>query len=186
MLLQLIINQPQALGTIVRNTPLWVGGLLAALLALGLSQLRERSASLVRVSIMPVAMVALSVLQMVSNFGKSPQLTLMFGAWLVMACVVLAGVSGGSSGARYNSASRRFVVPGSWVPLALILGIFLTKFVAGVEMAMQPQLVSDDLFTLTVSALFGVFNGVFAGRAAKLWRLALQSTKITPRSTLNA
>jgi hypothetical protein len=45
MLIQLITQQPQMLGPIVRITPPWVWGLLAALLALGLSQLRSRNVS---------------------------------------------------------------------------------------------------------------------------------------------
>ena len=58
MLLTLVLHQPQMLGTFVRHTPVWVWGLLAALLALGASQLRERTASLARVSALPLGMTA--------------------------------------------------------------------------------------------------------------------------------
>lgn len=174
MLLQLIINQPQALGTVFKRTPVWVWGLLATLLVLGLSQVRDRTASLVRVSIMPLAMTAFSLWGTASAFGHSPQLGAVLGIWLGTAAAVLALVAPGSSGARYDAASRSYALPGSWAPLVLILGIFLTKYVVGVELAMQPQLARDSQFALTVAALYGVFNGLFAGRAVRLWRLALK------------
>ena len=55
MLLQLLVNHPEAIGQILKNTPTWVWGLFTGLMALGLSQVRDRTQSLVRVSIMPVA-----------------------------------------------------------------------------------------------------------------------------------
>ena len=61
------------------------------------------------------------------------------------------------------------------MPLALIVGIFLTKYFVGVELAMQPTLARDGTFALQISALYGVFNGLFAARALRMWRLAQQS-----------
>lgn len=174
MLLQLITQHPQALGTIARNTPTWVWGLLAALMAVGLSQLRDRSASLLRVSIVPVGMTAFSAWGLVSAFGGSPHLAPMLAVWLGSAAVVLAAMAPGRSTARYDAATRTYALPGSVVPLLLIMGIFLTKYGVGVELAMQPQLVADSSFVLPVAAAYGVFNGLFTGRAARLWRLALQ------------
>ncbi len=39
---------------------------------------------------------------------------------------------------------------------------------------MQPQLARDAQFTLVTGTLYGVFSGLFAGRAIRLWRLALR------------
>jgi hypothetical protein len=65
-------------------------------------------------------------------------------------------------------------MPGSVVPLLLILGIFMTKWLVGVQLAIVPRLAADVGFALPVAALYGVFTGLFAGRAARLWRLALR------------
>ena len=46
MLIQMLVHHPQMLGTILKHTPTWVWGLLAALIALGLAPARSRSASL--------------------------------------------------------------------------------------------------------------------------------------------
>ena len=72
MLLQLLADHPQAVVPVLRQTPVWVWGLLAAFLALGLSQLRERTASLARVSLMPLAMTRFSGSGPYSAFGATP------------------------------------------------------------------------------------------------------------------
>ncbi|KRB99988.1 hypothetical protein ASE11_10105 [Hydrogenophaga sp. Root209] len=56
----------------------------------------------------------------------------------------------------------------------LIVGIFLVKYVVGVDLAMEPQLVQETPYVLCVAALYGAFTGVFVGRASRLWRLPLR------------
>ena len=177
MLIQLITNQPQVLGSILKNTPAWVWGLLAGLLVLGFSQTLGRRASLRRITVMPVAMTGLSLWGAVSAFGNSPVFGYVLLAWFAGAAAMLALIApmAPAAGTRFDASSRRFEMPGSWVPMVMILGIFLTKYVVGVELAMQPSLAQDSQFTLVVGALYGLFSGVFAGRAARLWRLALRA-----------
>jgi len=155
MLLNVIVHQPQALIQIVTHTPYWVWGLLAALVGLGASQLCDRTASLRRTLLMPVGMAIFSVAGVVSAFG---------GAGQTAAQAISTAAS-----------SRSFHVPGSAMPLALIIGIFLTKYFVGAELALQPSLARDGAFALQISALYGVFNGLFAARALRLWRLAQHS-----------
>ena len=174
MLLQMLANNPQMLGTVIRNTPVWVGGLLAALTWLGLSQARTRTASLARIVVMPVAMTGLSIWGTFSAFGNSPMIGYVMLAWMFAAAVMLALIAPMSppAGTTYDSASRTFALRGSWVPMLLILGIFLTKYVVGVDTTMDPSLARDGQYTLIVGALYGMFSGVFAGRAVRLLRLA--------------
>ena len=61
MLLNLIVHQPQAMLQVISHTPYWVWGMLAGLVGLGASQLRDRSASLLRTQLMPLGMAAFSV-----------------------------------------------------------------------------------------------------------------------------
>jgi hypothetical protein len=174
MLIQLLTQHPEALGTIVSHTPMWVWGLLAALVALGSTQLRDRSASLLRVSTLPIGMTAFSLWGTLSAFGGSALLPQLLAAWAAaaaMACVPIALLP---VDARYDAASRSYALRGSVVPLLLILAIFLVKYAVGVELAMAPGRVQDAGYVLTVVALYGAFSGVFLGRAARLWRLALR------------
>ncbi|HXD39002.1 MAG TPA: DUF6622 family protein [Ramlibacter sp.] len=174
MLIQMLIQQPQMLGTVLKNTPLWVGGLFAALIALGLSQVRSRTAGLARVTVVPAVMTTLSLLGTVSTFGGSPLIGSVLLAWLAAAAASLAIIAtmAAPAGTLYDAATRKFHQPGSWVPMLLILGIFLTKYIGGVDLAMQPGLARDAQYTLTTAVLYGLFSGIFIGRAARLWRIA--------------
>ncbi len=173
-LVQLLAFQPQAVAAILKGTPVWVWGLLAGLMALGFSQVRDRTASLMRVSIMPVAMTVFSVAGIVTAFGRASGLAAVLALWLAVAVVVAGVVALGQSGATYDTRSRQYTLPGSWMPMLLIAGIFLTKYAVGIELAMQPNVVLEAGFTLPVAAVYGVFTGLFVGRAARLWRLALR------------
>lgn len=187
MLFQLIAQKPQMLGSILSHTPPWVWGLLAALAALGLSQVKHRTVGLRRVTFMPLTMTAFSLWGTVAAFGSSPQFVGVLLVWAAAAAVALAAVAslGVPAGTGYDAATRRFAMPGSWIPLALIVGIFLTKYVVGVDLAMEPSLAQDGSYTLAMAAIYGAFSGVFAGRAARLWRLALRRSPSEP-STVTA
>lgn len=178
MLLQLLADHPQAVVPVLRQTPVWVWGLLAAFLALGLSQLRARTASLARVSLMPLAMTLFSVSGTYSAFGATPHRGLAITAWLIAAVFAFALVARGRAhGVQYDPARRLYRLPGSVAPLLLIVGIFLVKYVVGVDLTMAPQLVQDTQYVLCVAALYGAFTGFFVGRASRLWRLAIRPAK---------
>lgn len=164
------------LNLIFTQTPIWVWILLAALLWLGLSQTVSRTASLKRITIMPLAMIGLSIFGTVTVFGT--QLSILF-AWLGAGAVMLSLILSKASAAaiKYDAAKKIFSLPGSWVPLVLILGIFITKYAVGFMMAMQPLLAQDVNFALFFTTLYGAFSGVFLARAVSLWRVAFQADK---------
>ncbi|WP_225781782.1 DUF6622 family protein [Xenophilus sp. Marseille-Q4582] len=159
---------------ILLHTPAWVYALFAALLWLGGRQLRDQTAPLWRVVLMPVAMVALAVYGVVAAFGQSPAGLGALAGWAVAAALLAALVLRRPlpAGTRYDAATRRLHQAGSWVPLALILAIFLTKYTVAVALVMQPELARQSLLAVAVSTLYGVFSGLFVGRALRLWRLA--------------
>jgi uncharacterized membrane protein len=161
---------------IVSFTPLWVWGLLAALLVLGFSQARDRSASLTRIIVMPAGMTAFSLWGTISAFGAS---VAVLGIWSAAAAALLLAVTTlfGKAQARYDAQTRQFQLPGSWVPMALIAGIFLTKYAAGVSMTMYPELKFNLTFALGLATVYGAFSGIFAGRAARLLLLALRPSQ---------
>lgn len=164
------------LNQILNHTPIWVWALLAALLWLGLSQTVNRTASLKRISIMPLVMIGLSLLGTVSVFGSDAQLLL---AWLLAGglTTTLMLQKAPNAAIRYDASSRLFSLPGSWVPLLLILGIFVTKYTVGMMTAMQPELKHELGFSLSCATLYGAFSGVFLARALGLWQLAYLAEK---------
>ena len=156
---------------ILSRTPVWVWGLLTVLLALGFKQSRRASLSLKRVIILPVAMTGLSILGVISAFGAAPAGLL---AWAVAAIVAssLVWQLPTPAGTRYDAASDSFEVPGSWIPLVSMVGIFATKYAVGISLAMHLEFVREVSFVMATCALYGAFSGVFIGRAARLCRLA--------------
>jgi len=169
---------------ILINTPRWVWILLLALLWLGASQAVTRTVSLRRITLLPLVMTGLSLYGTVAAFGPDlPVLLAWLGAAGLMAMLVLQ--PGLPDGARYHPATRRFTLPGSLIPLMLILGLFSIKYVVGASTAMQPALARDATFSLGFGTLYGAFSGVFLARAARLWRLALQTDQ-TPRTIVAA
>ncbi|MEJ6023918.1 DUF6622 family protein [Ramlibacter sp. PS4R-6] len=176
MLIPMLIDHPQVIGPVLRGTPGWVWGLLAALVALGVTQLRDRQASLVRVSIMPVAMTGFAIWGLVGAFSAASAFGYMMIAWMLVAAVVFAGIAmtAAPKGTEYDAAQRTFFLPGSWVPLALILAVFLTRYVVNIDIAMQPSLKQDGSYMAVVAGIYGISTGLFVGRAARLWRLAAE------------
>jgi len=180
MLYDILLHHPEAFAAMLRGTPTWVWGVLAALVVLGLSQLRDRTASLLRTSLVPVGMTAFSAWGMLSAFGGTPIGAEVLSVWIGIAVLVTAALAPGRAAATYDPARREYRMPGSVVPLLLIVGIFVTKWMVGVQLAILPRLAADTAFALPVAAVYGIFTGLFAGRAARLWRLALRSGTAVP------
>lgn len=162
---------------ILANTPRWVWILLIALLYLGLIQTRTRSLSLKKMMIMPLAMLGFSLFGTYSAFGGTA-LTML--VWLVAAVIVFAWLFRTSSPvyAHYDAWSQTLRVPGSWLPMALILGIFFTKYLVGAIASSQPALLHELGFSLSFSALYGAFSAAFLARAARFLRLAVQTVDL--------
>lgn len=158
---------------ILRGTPVWVWGLLALLVAIGVSQSMPRSVSARRAYVVPALMVALSLGGVASTFGARPAALAAWAAGLALA--ILAGVDAvAPRGARWVSAASRFELPGSWLPLALILALFCVKYGVGVGLAIAPALAANLHFEVGIAFAYGVFSGLFAARAVALRRIAAQ------------
>jgi len=161
----------QMLTQILAGTPLWVFALFALLLWLGGRQLVAHDIALRRATILPFAMTALSIYGLLSVFSHQPVAVL---GWAVAALMTGIAVLQRAlpDSTRYDPAARRVHLAGTAVPLAMMMGIFFTKYVVAVQIAMHPPLTGDRVFALCVGALYGAFSGMFAARGLRLWRLA--------------
>jgi len=152
------------------HTPSWVWLLLAGLCVLGFSQTRSRQVSLQRQFILPLAMLALSLSGMTTSLGMSVTVLSIWGSALLISATGLLEMGVGR-GIRYDKESQLFSIPGSWLPLLLILTMFITKYSVNASLAIQPALAQQVAFTLGFSALFGVLNGAFLVRVLVALRL---------------
>lgn len=161
--------------SVLQHTPVWVWGLLALLIALGLRQRRTHDLSPARATLPPLAMLLLALAGVLGTFGSAAALL----AWAAVTVGVAAAWTGRAApNARWLPAEQRFRLPGSWLPLGLMMGIFITKFAVGVGIALHPALARSTAFALGVSALYGMFSGIFAARALALQRLRGRAMRV--------
>jgi hypothetical protein len=164
--------------SILQHTPGWVWGLFTALIALGLSQTRDRDVTLLRVTILPLVLIALSMSGVFSAFGHSP---IALGGWAsgVGVALTFGRQFVAVRGARWLPDTGRLHLPGSWLPLVLIIGLFCVKYFAGASLAMHPALATDATFAGLCSLAYGSFSGLFLARALSLRRLATRGADLS-------
>jgi membrane associated rhomboid family serine protease len=160
--------------TIVQQTPHWVWGVFAALTVLGCKQSVPRRRSLRSATALPVAMALLSLYGVASAFSSQPLALL---AWVTGVAVALALSQGLRvwDGIRWLESERSVLMPGSWLPLVLLLGLFLTKYAAGVALSINPELAAEASTAGFVGLVYGAFSGVFLSRALAVWRAVRQT-----------
>ncbi|MBC3873083.1 DUF6622 family protein [Undibacterium flavidum] len=167
---------------IFTHTPVWVWLLLAGLCLLGYSQTKTRQVTLQRVLIMPLVMLLLSLRSMHSGIGADP---FILGAWAIT--VALSGLlfvrRPLSNQHHYDHTTQRFTIAGSWLPMFLILAMFIAQYALNVSLAIRPELAQHAKFTLGFAILFGIFNGAFLARPIKLIRLKNQSQEQLAQAT---
>ncbi|MDB5978016.1 MAG: hypothetical protein JWR07_4776 [Nevskia sp.] len=155
---------------IVRHTPSWVWLLLAALLWRGYGMTRPQQVTQLRVAMLPALFTALSFGGVLSTFGAQPGALLCWASGLVLSAYEVQR-HGAPKGAAYLAQSRSYALPGSWVPLLLIVLIFVVKYGVGIQLALHGELRQVEPFVLAVSTAYGALSGVFLGRALRLWHL---------------
>jgi hypothetical protein len=152
---------------ILQNTPYWVWGVLVLLLVLGLSQTRTRSVSPVLVFVLPLIMIPLSFYAVAASFGIRPLPLTAWALGIVAALALNRFAFRAPAGVRFLRDAGKFEIPGSWIPLFLMMVIFLARFVLGVTTAVNPALAGNEIFTGAVGAILGLCSGTFAARAMK-------------------
>ncbi len=155
---------------ILQGAPLWVWALLALLLFLGIRSLRTRSIPVASLIALPLAFFGLSISNLLPLDELSP---LRIGVWVA---ALLVGLIPGWFLVRpqriaIDRPARRITVPGSIVPLLLMLAAFAGGFYFGYLFARYPELKSD-VVTLALASIYrGLMSGYFLGQALRLFRL---------------
>ncbi|MFA9217063.1 MAG: DUF6622 family protein [Sphingomonadaceae bacterium] len=157
---------------IISHTPTYVWAILAFLIYRGVQACRDRVTSLRGLFIIPLVMLVLALQDLAVKFGLNG---LTAGLWLLglTAGAVLAWQLIDAGRIQVNRADGTVVQRGSVLPLLLMLAIFLTKYSVAVLFAVLPALHQSSAFLAVVCVLFGLFNGIFAGRLARylsVWR----------------
>jgi hypothetical protein len=152
---------------ILYHTPIWVFVLFFVLLVFGLMQTRTRTVRRIPAFLLPAGMIALSLAGINSSFGLRP---LALASWAI--ALAIAAVIGYAlfrdKRVEYDATEKKFFVPGSWVPLAVIMAIFFAKYAYAVMHALSADVISTSSFVAVLSGVYGLLSGYFAARALNL------------------
>lgn len=150
------------------SMPAWVPALFVALVVLGYRQALPRTVKPGALVALALAMLGLSFYGLVGTFGSEPLALLAWAAGY--AASVSLGTRRFSVGLSPLGSSVR--VPGNWVPMVLLLGIFVAKFALGFATAVHSPLLHQTFFVVAASAALGVLSGGFGARAVAVLRCA--------------
>ena len=162
---------------ILSHTPAWVFGLLFGLMILGLQQTRDRQVKRWLAYLLPFGMVILSLVGVISNFGAQ---LLSVSLWAAGLCVMSAiGYHFFPvKNIRFFAGTNQFYIPGSWIPLLVILAIFFTKYVVAVLYALANPITAQLAFMPVLCVAYGGFSGYFVARALCLLRASRETHEL--------
>ncbi len=152
---------------ITSRTPPWVWALLAGLVLLGLLQARARSRTQAGLLAAPLAMLGFALFSMAGSVAAQP---LVLPAWaLGFGAALLAARQLPLPAGLHRQHDGRLHVPGSWLPMLLILGLFTLRYAVNVSQALHPELRAAAEFITPVALGYGAISGLLLGRV--LWQL---------------
>lgn len=166
---------------LLSHIPTWVFAVFGLLLFLGWRQARTRVVVPGFVIGVGLAMVAFSLWGVLSAFSGVGSA---IAVW-ALALALTIGAGGrllAPRGMAHAQAPGRVQVPGSWVPLALMMAIFGLKFMLGYEAAVGTPLVPQSAAGLAVAAALGLISGSFLTRALAVHRFSRAAGVATPHA----
>jgi hypothetical protein len=148
------------------RTPVWVYALFLVLLYLGYVQSKTRRISGAKLAALPVVLGAFSLYGVYSAFGAHATGIAGWGIGVMLA-LALNGVTRQPRDVTYEAAERVFTIPGSWIPLALMMAMFFTRYAVTVVLTTSPALADVAVFAAAVSLVYGLLSGTFLARAMR-------------------
>jgi hypothetical protein len=148
---------------ILSHTPYWVWGILALLVGLGVRMMKPRQVSARQLTMLPLVMTSYSLVSLYASFGAQSILLPAWGAGVAIALAIGRWLISPAN-VRYDTRTQRFSLPGSVLPLLLMLSIFGVKFVIGFAAAQVPMLMTDPQFVGMLSLISGLLSGGFLVR----------------------
>jgi len=167
---------------ILQHIPVWVFLILAGLLWLGLSARKDRMIRWRVPIIVPVALTIMAITSLLAQYGATDLLWPALAAWAGVCALVAWRFANRPlpETFQYDIESAKFQLPGSYLPLAMYMGIFAFKFMVGFMSGMRMPIVNELLFVLGISGVYGLFSGLFLSNA---WRLkTLRHNTITSKA----
>jgi hypothetical protein len=151
------------------SLPIWIYILFFSLIYVGYKQTRARKVSRFRITVLPAVMMSLSfygVLHVAHSTG------LAMAVWLlgIGAAFAINSTIGHGRGVVLHPDRSHYVVPGSLIPMMLIMSVFAAKFTLGYLSGSHMVSAGGTGFIVSSSAIAGLISGTFAARAVLIFR----------------
>ncbi len=157
---------------ILSHTPLWVWLLLAFVLWRGVAMLNPRAVEPRRALVVPAVFLIWGLTGMLSSRGLGFDLV-----WFALGGAIGAGLgmalAGFSAPPGLDVERGLLLMPGSFVPLALIVIAFPVKYALAVAIATANGPSQAAYYASLSAAIGGGFAGLFWGRTLTQFRRAL-------------
>lgn len=109
---------------IIKHTPVWVFILFVGLLYLGYSQTKNRKVQMQKLFVLPISMILLSIFGTISAFGINKISLISWFVSTILSLIIGLKLSYPKN-INYDKSKKVFNISGSWIPMILILIIFL-------------------------------------------------------------
>jgi len=162
---------------ILRHTPPWVWGILAAITLLGLHQLRDHTVTRARLLAAPLGLGAYSLWGATAVFGIDAA-----AAWLAGMALAVGANQRLLQWPRAIAVQGdgRFALRGSPWPLLLMWAIFGMRYALAVTLVFQPTLATQTAWALGAPLVYGALSGLFAARAWRVLQSARAPAQVQP------
>ncbi len=147
----------------LKSTPIWVYLLFFYCIFIGVISRKDGVVSIYKMLIMPIVFTYMSVETLYLKFGihylsvGTFVVALMLGLFMGLLQAKLQGVS-------VDKEKKLVAIPGSNLPLILILIIFSSKYYFGYELDANPNIANNTTFEIALLVVSGMTAGLFAGR----------------------
>ncbi len=157
------------------HTPIWVWVLLVFLISRGVAATRPREASPARVLIVPVVFFLWGLPSLIGAGDAVAAKLGLFAAGMLAGLAAGWGLAALMPAPRLSRETGMLAMPGSPIPLILILAAFASKYAGGVAMAVVGDTIIHTEIALLLSAAGGLFAGLFWGRTLGKFAAALRA-----------
>lgn len=160
-------------GEAIAHTPLWVWPVLGLVVLLGARNLWTRERRIAVMFILPAIMLIVALTNLATS---SADQTLVIPAFIFSFLVGIAiGWSLAPRAVVVNRTSRTVRVPGSVIPLLIVILIVILRYAMGYVYGRWPELRPDPALALEFGATGALLAGIVWGRVLWLGRLYLRN-----------
>ncbi len=141
---------------ILKGTPFWVYLLLFFLIYKGIKALKPTTIKLKKLVILPAVFFILSLHKIANPY---------YYVFFLICGIIIGWLLYIKIKVKADKDKKLIGLPGSVLPLILIIVAFVKGYYFGYESAVHPEYLNQYWFIITSLIVSGLFSGIFIGRA---------------------